>query len=307
MRPVNYHTLADFRSAHTASLRQLFIEVLALLTREGLVTLERIMHDGTRISASAGRDTFRGETAIREHRARAEAQIQAMEETADEEMTPRIRKAQERASRERKERLTHALGELEKIKAQKRSTQTRVSITDPECRIMGQSDGGYAPSYNVQISTDAHEKAIVGLTIATSPADQTLLPAALDEIKTTTKTTPRQLVVDQGFTTREAILTAAERGIDLIGSFPDASAARLTAFRSRGITDGFYPEHFRFDPDNVYICPAGNTLFYTKTVRETAGQAHDHLPGRGGGLPGMPLEVFLLPPCRTSLALPPGE
>ena len=269
MRPVNYHTLADFRSTHSASLRQLFIEVLALLTSEGLVTLERIMHDGTRIRASAGRDTFRGEQAIRQHLARAEAQVAAMEEAQDEETTPRLRKAQERAVRERKERLTRALGELAKIRTQKRSTQTRVSTTDPECRIMGQPDGGYAPSYNVQISTDAKEKAIIGVTCATSPADQTLLGTALDEIETTTGCTPRQLVVDQGFTTRETILTAAERGIDLIGSFPDASASRLTAFRSRGITDAFYPERFRFDPDqNIYVCPEGNTLVYKKSLRQ---------------------------------------
>ena len=34
MRPVNYHTLADFRSAHGESLRRLFIEALALLRRK---------------------------------------------------------------------------------------------------------------------------------------------------------------------------------------------------------------------------------------------------------------------------------
>ncbi len=248
MRPLNYHTLSDFRSTHRESLHQLFIEVLALLTREGLVTLERIMHDGTRIRACAGRDTFRGERALREHLSRAEAQVRTMEAAADEEMAPRVRKAQERAARERTERVARALVELQKIRAQRRSTQTRVSTTDPECRIMGQSDGGYAPSYNVQISTDAKEKAIVGVTLAGSPADQTLLPAALDEIEKTTTLIPRQLVVDQGFTTRETILTAAERGIDLIGSFPDTNASRLTALRSHGITEAFYPERFRFNP-----------------------------------------------------------
>ena len=72
MRPVNYHTLSDFRSAHGDALRQLFVEVLALLSSEGLVTLERVMHDGTRIKASAGRDTFRGEESLRGHLARAE-------------------------------------------------------------------------------------------------------------------------------------------------------------------------------------------------------------------------------------------
>jgi len=72
MRPVSYHTLADFRSANN-SLHELFIEVLAMLTKEGLVTMERVMHDGTRITASAGRDTFRKEETIREHLVRASA------------------------------------------------------------------------------------------------------------------------------------------------------------------------------------------------------------------------------------------
>jgi len=260
MRPVSYHTLADFRSANN-SLHELFIEVLAMLTKEGLVTMERVMHDGTRITASAGRDTFRKEETIREHLVRASARVLAMEEASEEEITPRIKKARERAVRERKERLSRALDQLEKIRSQKRSTQTKVSITDPECRIMGQPDGGYAPSYNVQISTDAEEKVIVGVSISQSPADQTLLPSALDEIKKTTGTDPGQLVVDAGFTTRDTIVTADERHIDLIGSFPDAVAGRESSLRSRGITEAFWPEKFRFDREtNCYICPEGKLL-----------------------------------------------
>lgn len=261
MRPVNYHTLADFRSTHGRSLRRLFIEVLAMLTSEGLVTMERVMHDGTRIKASAGRDTFRKEETIREHLTRAQDQVKAMEEASEEEMTPRIKKARERASRERQERLSHALEELEKIKSQRRSTQDKVSATDPECRVMGLPDGGYGPSYNVQISTDAKEKAIVGLSLSQSPADQTLLSSALSQIEATTGKLPDQLVVDAGFTTRETILTSEEKHIDLIGSFPDAKVARETALRSRGIAEAFYPEKFSFDPErNVYICPEGKTL-----------------------------------------------
>lgn len=260
-RPVNYHTLADFRCTHGDSLRQLFIEVLAMLTSVGLVTMERVMHDGTRIKASAGKDTFRKEEAICEHLARAEDQVKAMEEASEEEITSRMKKARERAVHERRERLSRALDELKKMKSQRRSTQDKVSTTDPECRVMGQPDGGYAPSYNVQISTDAKEKAIVGVSISQSPADQTLLPSALDEIKKTTGNDPDQLVVDAGFTTREAILTAEERHIDLIGSFTEAKAGRKTGLRSRGIAEAFWPEKFRFDPErNVYICPEGRIL-----------------------------------------------
>jgi transposase len=263
MRPVNYHTLADFRSTHGASLRTLFVEVLALLTHEGLITLERVMHDGSKVKASAGKDTFRREETIRRCLLTAEEQVRAMEETSEEEMTPRIQKARERAVRERKERLTHALEELQKIRAQKRSAQERVSTTDPECRIMGQADGGYAPSYNVQISTDAKEKAIIAVSLSQSPADQTLLPQAFDEMEDTAQRLPDQLVVDAGFTTRDAILAAEEKGIDLIGSFPDASAGRLTILHRQGIAEAFFPERFCFDHEkNVYTCPEGKMLMY---------------------------------------------
>ena len=48
----------------------------------------------------------------------------------------------------------------------------------------------------------------------------------MDEIKKTVGIDPDQIVVDAGFTTREGILAADERGIDLIGSFPDSRRIR---------------------------------------------------------------------------------
>jgi transposase len=287
MRPVNYHTLADFRSTHYDSLHQLFVEMIALLTSEGLVTLERVMHDGTRIKASAGRDTFRGEASLREHLIRAETQVKAMEEASEEEVTPRIKKGRERAARERKERLSHALDQLRIIRSQKKSTQTRVSTTDPECRFMRQPDGGSAPGYNVQISTDAKEKVIVGVSISQSTADQPLLPSALDEIKRAAGI-PKQVVVDTGFTTREAIIAAQEREVDLIGSFPVSSAGRITSLTRAGISEAFYPERFQFDREqNVYICPEGNcldsngkTVEKGKTLFRYKGKACPHCPSK---------------------------
>src|SRR5258708_31160020 len=56
---INHHTLSDFRVAHDASLRELFVQVLGVLSSEGLVSLGRVMHDGTRIKACAGADSFR--------------------------------------------------------------------------------------------------------------------------------------------------------------------------------------------------------------------------------------------------------
>jgi len=38
MEPINYHTLADFRSSHKDSLDQLFVQVLGIMSAEGLIT-----------------------------------------------------------------------------------------------------------------------------------------------------------------------------------------------------------------------------------------------------------------------------
>jgi len=287
LRPVNYHTLADFRCTHKDSLHALFVEVLAMLASEGLVTMERVMHDGTRIKASAGKDTFRGERSLLEHLAWAEIQVKALEGVSEEETMPRIKKARERAARERKERLAHALNELEKIKSQKKGPHMRVSITDPDCRIMSQSDGGLAPSYNVQISTDAREKVVVGVGVSQSPADQSLLPSAIDTMEKTYGI-PNQVVVDTGFTTREAIVTAYERGIDLFGSFPGSKAGKMTTLARAGISEAFYPECFRFDRErNIYICPEekrldpnGKSVYTGKTVFRYKGKECSCCPAK---------------------------
>lgn len=265
MHPVNYHTLADFRSTHGDSLRSLFIEVLALLTHEGLITLERVMHDGTKIKASAGKDTFRREETLKKHLMQAMEQVRALEEL-EEEITPRLKKAKERAAHERKERLSHALEELQKIESQKRKTTDRASTTDPDCRNMKQANGGYEPSYNTQLSTDAKAKAIIAFSVSQSPADQTLFSSALHHIEETVGRLPDQLVVDAGFTTRDAILTAHEKGIDLIGSFPDSAPGRATTLLRQGINEAFFPERFRHDPEtNTYICPEGKVLIFKGT------------------------------------------
>jgi transposase len=65
MEPVNYHTLADFRSSHKDALGRLFTEVLGIMSAEGLITLERVMQDGTKVKALAGADSLRREERIR--------------------------------------------------------------------------------------------------------------------------------------------------------------------------------------------------------------------------------------------------
>src|SRR5271157_1677810 len=102
MEPINYHTLADFRSSHKDSLDQLFVQVLGIMSAGGLITLKRVMHDGTKIKALAANNSFRREERIREHLRVAEELVRL---TPDEEARPGAEKARERAAQEKKERM----------------------------------------------------------------------------------------------------------------------------------------------------------------------------------------------------------
>jgi transposase len=72
---VNYHTLADFRVEKQQELDELFTQVLAALSQEGLITLEQVMQDGTKIKALASSRSYCQEGTIREHLERARRRV----------------------------------------------------------------------------------------------------------------------------------------------------------------------------------------------------------------------------------------
>ena len=71
---VNHHTLSDFRVDHKDALDQLFQQLLAVLEGEGFLNLSQVMHDGTKVRANAGVDTFRRKKTIQERHNRREVE-----------------------------------------------------------------------------------------------------------------------------------------------------------------------------------------------------------------------------------------
>jgi hypothetical protein len=158
-----------------------------------------------------------------------------------------------------------ALEELEKVRQSKRGAEekkeARVSETDPEVRIMKQSDGGYGPNYNIQITTDGKEKVIVGARVSQCGSDYGELVAAMETVEENVGRNPEQVVVDGGFISRENILAMEEKGIDLIGPMGDGAEQSAGQLKRRGVEPGFRPEAFRYDEEtDSYTCPAGKVL-----------------------------------------------
>ena len=275
---VNYHTLADFRVGYGSKLDELFTQVLGLLSAEGLITLERVMHDGTKIKASAGADSFRREERLRTHLEAARKQVAEMGDPNAEEPA-RNRAARQRAQRDRVQRLELALAELDKLQQVKVGTekkqQARVSETDPEARVMKQGSGGYAPSYNVQLSTDAAHGLIVGAGVSQSSSDYGELVGSVKRVGQNMGRLPQQMVADGGFTSRENVIAMADSGVDYIGSMDVTHEAQMAAqMRRRGVKEEFYRDAFKYDAErDVYICP-GDLLRHDGQEKKTEVISH---------------------------------
>jgi transposase len=274
---VNYHTLSDFRVDHQEALDQLFAQLLAVLSREGLITLEQVVHDGTKVKASASRQSFHREKTLRAHLEAAQEQVRAMGDPRQDAPGPGAQRARQRAAREKLEKLEQALEEMQKVQAapeaQTEKSERRVSETDPEARLMKQSDGGHAPRHNVQISTDVAHSIIVGSTVTQDSSDQRQWVPALEQVQHQTGRAPGPMIVEDGFTTRENILAAAERGVDLIGGTMQGDAeATARRLEKRGVDPAFYPQNFCYHPDpNTYTCPAQKVLAYRTTQHDRVG------------------------------------
>jgi transposase len=277
MQEVNHHTLSDFRIQYQEALDELFTQLLAVLEQEELISLEGVVHDGTKVKAAASGNSFHREKTLRAHLEAARERVREMGDPREEEPSRRTVRAQERAAREKVERLEQALEEIQKVQAAPQAraerSERRVSETDPEARVMKQGDGGFAPSHNVQISTDTAHGIIVGMSVTQAANDQEELVPAVEEIQRRMGRSPEHLIVDDGYTTRENVLASAERGVDLIGGTMEGDAQAATRrLEQRGVDPAFYPENFRYDAaTNTYACPAGKELPYQTTKHDRVG------------------------------------
>lgn len=219
---VNHHLLSDYDSKLHAEVDGLFNQLLAVLLHQGLVSLERSTHDGTRVRANAGAASFRREKSLRACLEQAQAHLAAVkrEQPAD----PRTDAARERAARERKERLEQALAELPKVREAKRSAedkaQARVSSTDPEARVMKMADGGFRPGYNVQLAADPVSRVVTGVGVTNIGSDAGQTAPMLEDIQRRTGRRPREYLADGGFVNTEAFTDAAKQGTTVYAPVP---------------------------------------------------------------------------------------
>ena|SRR5579872_1692152 len=276
LEPVSYRTLSGFRSGHPAALNNLFVQVLGMLSAEGLITLERVTLDGTKIKAHAGGNTFRRQEKLEAHLELAREQVRLMEEQAaqEEQVSKRQEAARRRAARQRQSRLEAAVREVERLQSEKKEDRdsfvARASTTDPEAHVMRNGEGGTVPSYNVQLLTDSAHGLAVNVDATTDAVDHHQLAPALQRCKQTLGRLPQQVVADGDYTNHASVEAAANCGVDFYGSWPESWKAGERD--AQGRSAAFLSSAFPYDAEHdCFTCPAGETLTHQATQKRANG------------------------------------
>ncbi len=265
LQTVSHRTLSGFRSDNKSALDDLFTQVLGMLSAEGLITLERVTLDGTKIKANAGGNTFRGREKIAAHLAAAQEQVRVLNEQAEneEQLVKRQAAAKRRAARQRASRLETALREVERLQREKvhdrKTFVARASSSDPEAHVMRNGEGGTVPSYNVQLVTDTQHGLVVNVEATTDAIDYRQLDPALERCKQKLGRAPQQVIADGDYTNHASVQTAATHGVDFYGSWQDSWKA--TEGDAQGRRAAFLRSAFPYDAEqDVFRCPAGEAL-----------------------------------------------
>src|SRR5205085_4653921 len=124
--------------------------------------------------------------------------------------------AQQRAAREREQRLAAALERMRELEAERarrektnkaavaKQKEPRASTTDPPARSMKMADGGFRPAYNLQIVSAPQSQVIVAVDVDTTGSDRGLARRGLERLATG-GIKPADDLVDGGFAKNQDI------------------------------------------------------------------------------------------------------
>lgn len=277
-QPVTAATLCAFRRLDAEALRELFAEVLGVLSDQGLITLERAFQDGTKMQACASADTFRGPGRLEAKIAEARQMVAALEQQGEAE-TQKVSAQKASALRrqlEKREQAREEMKKLQAVKAKKNQAPetAKVSLTDPEARMMKKRHGGYEPSYNAQIVADSKAGVVVAAFVTQCSSDAESLVPAIQQVEQNLGRKPAEAVADGGYATNNNIVGAKEMGVVLYSSPGDSAARSAAACKRWGISAEFRPEAFRYQQaEDCYVCPAGKFLTYrSRSEDENTGE-----------------------------------
>jgi len=247
----DFKCISEFRRRHLQAFKDIFVQVLRLCGKAGMVKLGHLVLDGTKIKANASKHKAMSYGRMVEEEKRLKAEIDEMTERA--ERTDAAEDEEHGADKrgdELPEELRFREGRLRKIQQAKQALEaeakatadaksdddsakrgpggkgkvksanpipkakTQRNFTDPESRIMKASDGSFIQGYNAQAAVDAKSQVIVAAEVSNMAADSPRLIPVMESVKANAGAMPDEASADAGFYSQDNIDYLKGKGIE---------------------------------------------------------------------------------------------
>src|SRR5712664_2773152 len=267
----DHKTIADFRKDNGTAIKKVCAQCVALCRKMGLLAKASVAIDGSKFKAVNSRDNNYTKGKMERRLAQIEesvARYLSQLDTADRQTSAGEAPSEALAARTTrlKEKLAKLEEEVKRLKAIEKqmlaSPDQQISFTDPDSRSMATSGRGSGMvGYNVQAAVDTTNHLIVAHEVTNVGTDKSQLANIANQAKAALEAESLEAFADRGYFKGEEILACDEAGITVTLPKPQTSEAK-----SEG---RFGKQDFRYvAEEDIYICPAGETLIHRFTNEE---------------------------------------
>jgi transposase len=243
----DFRTIAKFRLRHLRALSGLFVQVLKLCQRAGLVSLGHVAVDGTKVKANASKHKAMSYKRMKQAEPQLAAEVNAWFERAASEDARDDAVLGDKRGDELPDWVANRMERLKKIREAKAALEAEAkqaadaehndsdedpptstspprhadgtptdraqrNFTDPESRILKTSEG-YTQGYNAQLAVDGTHQVIVAQLVVAAQNDCRYLPQILDQIRANTGRQAEEVSADSGYCSEANLRTLARRRI----------------------------------------------------------------------------------------------
>jgi len=232
-RSIDHSTFCGFRTKFKRELKDLFRQIGRVAMHLGLISLNQVALDGTRVRANSSPHATASAKTLEERLKVLDEQIEKMLREADQvdrqdkdlfgdHVSPHTLPAELTDLKKRQERLCQAFASAQEgdaKRARRKSGSKRsvkVPVADPDSAIMPNKEGGYAPNFNPIAAADGECGMIVDADVLNEMKEgETVIPT-VERIASAFGKKPEQFLADSTFATGSNLSSLANRGIEAV-------------------------------------------------------------------------------------------
>lgn len=322
-RDIDHSTFCNFRTRFGRELKDLFVQIGQIAMTMGMIRLNQVALDGTRVKANSSRHSTASAKTLEGRLAELDKQVEMMFSQADQadrreddlfgnSVSPNHLPKELSDLRRRQERLGKALASARSKEAKRKdgkdeSKPAKVPVADPDSSIQPNKEGGYAPNYTPMAATDGTKGFIVDADVLSDGGEGQATVATVDRIEDQFGAKPDQFLADSAHasgtnleeldrreveayipvTQREDTKDNPARRADPTEPVPQVDWLRLPR---NGRTRKLDRCAFIYDSaKDCYYCPMGHALEFLRV--------QDKCRSNGGG-------VYHLYRCKSCMGCP---